>query len=63
MVQASYDSPCHPLKDGFASGFIPIDSSSAGVDFSVALNDTEPVYFYDAQGGSCQDGKVGSINA
>lgn len=63
VVQASFDKPCRPLQNGFASGFIPIDSSSEGVDFSVVLNDTEPVYFYDAQGSRCRSGMVGSINA
>ncbi|SPN98400.1 uncharacterized protein DNG_01445 [Cephalotrichum gorgonifer] len=65
VVQASYADPCHPLKGGFSSGFIPIDSPSAGIDFSVALNSTNPVYFYDAQpeGSRCQGGMVGSINA
>lgn len=51
------------MDNGFVSGFIPTDPSSDGVVFSVVLNDTEPLYFYDAQGSHCQSGMVGSINA
>jgi len=63
VVQASFDDPCHPLDDGFSSGFIP--TSSSGVKFSIVINDTKPIYFYDAQtqDSHCQSGMVGSINA
>ncbi|CAI4214921.1 unnamed protein product [Parascedosporium putredinis] len=65
VVQTTYDRPCQPLSGGFSSGFIPIESASADVGFSIVLNDTDPVYFYDAQptDSHCQNGMVGSINA
>jgi hypothetical protein len=51
------------MENGFSSGFIP--TSSPGVEFSIVINNTKPIYFYDAQtdGQHCQSGMVGSINA
>lgn len=64
-MQSSFDDPCHPLKDGFSSGFIPTEVSPSGVLFDIVIEDTKPIWFYCAQTAKthCQAGMVGSINA
>lgn len=64
-MQSSFQDPCHPLKDGFSSGFIPTIVSPSGALFDIVVQDTKPIWFYCAQttGNHCQSGMVGSINA
>lgn len=65
VVQSNFDDPCHPLKDGFSSGFIPTTASPSGVLFDITIKDPKPIWFYCAQTTKthCQAGMVGSINA
>ncbi|KAK3935940.1 hypothetical protein QBC46DRAFT_396249 [Diplogelasinospora grovesii] len=65
VVQSSFSDPCHPLANGFSSGFIPTEVSPSGVLFDIVVQDTKPIWFYCAQTAKthCQAGMVGSINA
>ncbi|KAH8900247.1 hypothetical protein GQ53DRAFT_741189 [Thozetella sp. PMI_491] len=65
VVQSSFEDPCHPLSNGFSSGFVPTTASPSGAIFEIVVPDTKPIWFYCAQttGNHCQSGMVGAINA
>ncbi|TPX14019.1 uncharacterized protein E0L32_000413 [Thyridium curvatum] len=65
VTQSSFDDPCHPLANGFSSGFIPTSVSPSGVLFDIVVKDTKPIWFYCGQPNKnhCQSGMVGSVNA
>ncbi|OJJ42160.1 hypothetical protein ASPZODRAFT_105718 [Penicilliopsis zonata CBS 506.65] len=65
VVQAAFDSPCHPKNDtSIFSGFIATTSNEneSSTVFTVTINDTDPIWFYCGQTGHCQAGMVGVIN-
>ncbi|MCJ1309134.1 hypothetical protein MMC25_002789 [Agyrium rufum] len=68
IVQAAFAAPCVPLNDvnssavGFFSGFMPATTGEMPV-YTIAINDTSPIWFYCSQGKHCQAGMVGAINA
>jgi hypothetical protein len=65
VTQSSFDNPCHPLENGFFSGFVPTTASPSSTSFTITVNDTKPIWFYCGQttGNHCQSGMVGAINA
>ncbi|KAJ8475363.1 hypothetical protein ONZ51_g6599 [Trametes cubensis] len=69
VVQSTFDSPCQPLKGGFASGFVVVPAGASGPfpTWNLTItNDAEPIWFYCAQtqvrreceGGFCADGQL-----
>ncbi|PMD19405.1 hypothetical protein NA56DRAFT_558759, partial [Hyaloscypha hepaticicola] len=64
VTQSSFADPCHPLKGGFFSTFIPTNVTSDQV-FTIVVNDTKPIWIYCAQTklSHCQSGMVAAINA
>ncbi|KAK6347459.1 hypothetical protein TWF718_005301 [Orbilia javanica] len=58
VTQAAFNNPCNPTTKGFFSGFTGAKSET----FSIILENTDPIYFYCAQGTHCQLGMVGAIN-
>ncbi len=69
VVQSTFDNPCEPIAKnmpgtaGFFSGFMPVsENSSMMPSYSIAINDTKPIWFYCSQGKHCQQGMVGVIN-
>jgi plastocyanin len=70
VVQSTFANPCVPIGNiapnppGLFSGFMPIapGSNTLGV-FTIAINDTNPIWFYCSQARHCQAGMVGVINA
>lgn len=58
VTQSSFANPCHPLANGFFSGFIPTTDSPSGTTFTIKVNDTKPIWFYCGQtiGNHCQAG-------
>ncbi|KAI9721823.1 MAG: hypothetical protein M1812_002159 [Candelaria pacifica] len=70
VVQSTFDQPCVPIANnqpstpGFFSGFMPVSKNSTIMPiFTIAVNDTKPIWFYCSQGKHCQSGMVGVINA
>lgn len=65
VVQTSFENPCHPIPNGFYSGFVV--SSLAGplapIHFTITLNNTDPIWFYCSQGSLCQQNMLGVINS
>ncbi|PPR04577.1 hypothetical protein CVT24_012030 [Panaeolus cyanescens] len=69
VTQSSFLSPCEPLvkadgTPGFRSGFMFVDQSltSGFPQFSVRINDTEPIWGYCGQVNHCAAGMVFGIN-
>ncbi|KAI0658873.1 hypothetical protein C8Q70DRAFT_934012 [Cubamyces menziesii] len=68
VVQSTFESPCQPLKGGFASGFIivPDGSMAPFPTWNLTIeDDTQPIWFYCAQTQLlpyCEGGMVGVIN-
>ncbi|MCJ1396452.1 hypothetical protein MMC18_009342 [Xylographa bjoerkii] len=64
VTQSNPNTPCVPLSNGFFSGFIyeANNSATAATTFVLAVNSTQPLYFYSSQGQECQQGMVGVIN-
>jgi plastocyanin len=58
VTQSSFANPCHPLANGFFSGFIPTKDSPSGTTFTIKVSDTKPIWFYCGQtvGNHCQAG-------
>ncbi|KAI9755482.1 MAG: swr complex subunit [Chaenotheca gracillima] len=70
IVQSTFDQPCQPIADnspgttGFFSGFMPVKPTDTQMPaYTIAINDTKPIWFYCSQGKHCQSGMVGVINA
>ncbi len=70
IVQSTFDQPCAPIANnqpstpGFFSGFMPVgENSTVRPVFTIAINDTKPIWFYCSQARHCQSGMVGVINA
>ena len=52
------------MAAGWWSGFMPMTANAKSTPvFSIMVQDTNPMYFYDAQGSNCQSGAVGAVNA
>ncbi|KAJ9648159.1 hypothetical protein H2199_001937 [Coniosporium tulheliwenetii] len=70
VARAEYMFPCIPYestgagKTGFFSGFVDVkDESINPPSWSITINDTNPIYFYDAAPGLCiEHTMVGVIN-
>ncbi|MCJ1355147.1 MAG: hypothetical protein MMC33_005138 [Icmadophila ericetorum] len=62
VVQGSFANPCHPLTNGFFSGYVPSSSGIAPTVFDITINDTNPIYYYCSQAKHCVLGMVGVIN-
>ena len=64
VVQSSFTDPCHPLADGFFSGFQPLAAGPGAVEFVVTINDTKPIWIYCAQTekSHCQKGMAMVVN-
>jgi len=43
VVQSSFTDPCHPLANGFFSGFQPLAAGPGPIEFVVTVNDTKPI--------------------
>jgi plastocyanin len=43
VTQSSFANPCHPLADGFFSGFVPTKESPSGTSFTITVTDTKPI--------------------
>ncbi|KHO00764.1 extracellular serine-rich protein [Metarhizium album ARSEF 1941] len=63
VTQSSFNDPCHPLEDGFFSGFVPTTDSPSRTTFTIEVKDTKPIWFYCGQANHCQKGMIGAINA
>jgi len=70
-TQSSFANPCKKLaltasngQSGFDSGFNPVANGSATFpQFTVTVNDTNPIWVYCAQTGHCAQGMVFAANA
>lgn len=69
VVQSTFDQPCQPIQNimpnvtGFFSGFMPVAAGATEMPvYTIAVNDTRPIWFYCSQGRHCQAGMVGVIN-
>ena len=68
VTQSTFDQPCQPASlnsniTGIYSGFIPVAAdASMTATWTVALNDTKPLWLYCSQGKHCQSGMVMVIN-
>ncbi|THV05892.1 hypothetical protein K435DRAFT_960923 [Dendrothele bispora CBS 962.96] len=68
VTQSSFDSPCVPIDGGLNSGFMPVPEGSEGgglPNWSVTVNDTNPVWLYCQQTNPfshCGKGMVFAIN-
>ncbi|MCJ1427185.1 hypothetical protein MMC29_005088 [Sticta canariensis] len=64
VVQSTFDNPCRPAPNAFYSGFVSssLSGALAPIDFTITLNDTDPIWFYCSQENFCQRNMVGVIN-
>ncbi|KAH6892834.1 Cupredoxin, partial [Coprinopsis sp. MPI-PUGE-AT-0042] len=64
-TRSTFANPCQAVQGGFRSGFRPFSDTAAAADlqFSITINDTNPIWGFCAQGTHCQNGMVFSINA
>lgn len=69
VARAEYGNPCVPYeytgkdKVGFFSGVKYVDTAQNLAEWSLLINDTEPIFFYCTAPGSCIDHQmVGAIN-
>lgn len=62
VTQSSFTDPCHPLADGFFSGFQPLAAGPGPVEFVVTVNDTKPIWIYCSQPSHCQKGMAMVVN-
>lgn len=71
VTQSTFDQPCQPINNiqknvtGFHSGFMPAAAGAATKTiptYTVAINNTTPIWIYCAQGKHCQAGMVMVIN-
>jgi len=63
-TQSTFASPCTSMSGGFDSGFNPVGTDATTFPtYTVAVNNTTPVWVYCAQSGHCQQGMVFAINA
>jgi hypothetical protein len=58
MMEAN---PPGPQTNAFWSGFMPT-TAEGQLTYTVAVKDTNPIWFYCSQGMHCQGGMVGVIN-
>ncbi|PSR99193.1 extracellular serine-rich protein [Coniella lustricola] len=65
VAQSSFGSPCVPDADvstSFFSGFQPTTSGQAPNVFQFIVKDSNPIWYYCAQGNHCESGMAGVIN-
>ncbi|KAI9842697.1 MAG: hypothetical protein M1837_006982 [Sclerophora amabilis] len=70
VVQSTFDKPCEPIAknspgvQGLFSGFMPVKPTDTVMPaYTIAINDTKPIWFYCSQAKHCSSGMVGVINA
>ncbi|KAL4075411.1 hypothetical protein V8B97DRAFT_1915992 [Scleroderma yunnanense] len=56
-TQSTFASPCSPLTSGFDSGYL------INANYSITVNDTNPIWVYCKQSDHCSEGMVFSVNA
>lgn len=61
VVSSTFSTPCVPATDAFFSGYIT-GNDSGDQTFVVAVNSTDPIWFYCSLGSHCQAGMVGVVN-
>jgi plastocyanin len=68
VTQSTFDEPCQPIAmnsnvTGFFSGFIPVAASTPNTAaYTIAINNTTPIWVYCSQGTHCQKGMNLVIN-
>ncbi|KAL0952744.1 hypothetical protein HGRIS_006975 [Hohenbuehelia grisea] len=67
VVQSTFDSPCTPSSGGFNTGVqtVPdnLEVDAPGLpQIRLAVNSTDPLWFYDEAGGLCNKGAVLAVN-
>lgn len=63
VTQSAFETPCTPINGtGFFSGIITTASGENANVFTIAINDTNPIWFYCAFPGHCNAGMAGVIN-
>jgi len=60
-TQSTLDNPCTPKPGGFDTGLQT--TGATGPSFSLAINDTEPLFFYSFANKDCNSGMVLGVNA
>lgn len=65
VTQSTFAEPCRKMEGGMDSGFMPNPEGKAGVEWSMTVETTEPLWFYCKQqnGIHCGKGMVFAINA
>ncbi|KAK7608037.1 hypothetical protein JOL62DRAFT_599314 [Phyllosticta paracitricarpa] len=63
ITQSTFENPCAKARGGFDSGFVVNQDGRPGLQFSVRVNDTNPIWAYCAQETHCGKGMVFAINA
>ena len=65
VTRSTFANPCDAVEaDAFGSGFRPVAGAAPEtLEYTLLVNNTEPVWAYCAQGNHCQQGMVFSINA
>ncbi|KAK8224638.1 hypothetical protein HDK77DRAFT_104349 [Phyllosticta capitalensis] len=63
ITQSTFENPCVKAQNGFDSGFVVNQDGRPGLQFSVRINDTNPIWAYCAQETHCGKGMVFAINA
>ncbi|KAF2806587.1 Cupredoxin [Mytilinidion resinicola] len=66
VTQSSFEKPCEPLSStSFFSGFMATSSKPDTKTFTIAIENTDPIWFYCSQNSPvdhCKAGMVGVIN-
>lgn len=62
VVQSEFTSPCQAKATGIFSGFFPGNDSPASTIFTIAINNTNPIWVYCAQVTHCQSRMALVIN-
>jgi len=64
VTASSFSDPCNGLPSGFDTGFKPVaEGVTSFPTFTLAINDTTPVWGFCKQGNHCSQGMVFAINA
>lgn len=68
VTQSTFDQPCEPIASnsnitGFYSGFMPVAAGATDTAaFTIAINNTTPIWVYCSQASHCQKGMNLVIN-
>ncbi|KAH8101013.1 hypothetical protein BXZ70DRAFT_907149 [Cristinia sonorae] len=63
-TQSTFENPCTPLPGGFDTGIQTTGSilKGTGASFDLAVNNTDPLWFFSAANQDCKAGMVLSVN-